>query len=660
MGGTYSLGEPVIFSPEQNAAVRHHLEEILASHAFAGRKRTQDFLRLIVDHTLRGEIDSLRERMIGAEMFGRPVGYDTGSDSVVRVRASEVRKKLAQYYSECGEDRPVVRIEVPSGSYVPRFHFEDTTSGAWVDEAVSSASENHLENVAAENGRAPRASVDPSAASAPIPVKWFTRSRMLAAGAIMLIVIGAGYLGYRRWVSMSNIHKGIHSIAILPLENLSGIPSQDYFADGMTEELINDLGQVSTLRVISLTSSMSYKGSKKKLPDIARELSVDGVVEGGILRDGNQVRISTQLIDARTDRPIWAHTYTRNLNSAIPWQGEVAQAIAEEITTQITPEEQAHLARKSPMAPEAQDLYLHGILLREADDCVHAIDNFNRAIALDPDYAQAHSALASCYGRLGESGRMPYQQAFTQQKAEAMKAIQLDDSLSEAHAELANTDMTLDWDWPDAATEFHRALELNPNSATNHEKYAFCLLRTGHLDDALAEIEKSVDLDPVSGSTFHAEGFIDYFSRKYDRALGITQSVRVLRANLPDWDFLLGDIYAGKGDFRQAVAEFLKSGDGPYSLGHLGNAYARAGDVAGAQKTITRLERHVETEGIGRYEIALIYAGLGNKQETFKWLEDAYRVHDVGLVYLKVDPCLDPVRSDPRFADLLRRVGLAS
>ena len=660
MGGTSSLGEPAILSPEQSAAVRHHLEEILASHAFVGRKRTQDFLRLIVDHTLRGELDSLRERMIGAEMFGRPVSYDTGSDSVVRVRASEVRKKLAQYYSESSDDRPVVRIEVPSGSYVPRFHFEGTSSATWAVKATLSPPENHLENQTTKNGSSLHVPLHPPVESPAAPRKWFSRSRMLATGAIVLLVLCLAYLGYRRWMPPSNVHKGIHSIAILPLENLSGIPTQDYFADGMTEELINELGQVSTLRVISLTSSMSYRGTKKKLPDIARELSVDAVVEGGILRDGNEVRISTQLIDARTDRPIWAHTYTRNLNGAIPWQGEVAQAIAEEITTQITPEEQAHLAKKSPMVPEAQDSYLHGILLREADDCLHAIDNFNRAITLDPDYAQAHSALASCYGRLGESGRMPYQQAFTQQKAEAIKAIQLDDSLSEAHAELANTDMTLDWDWPDATAEFHRALALNPNSATNHEKYAFCLLRTGHLDDALAEIEKGVDLDPVSGSTFHAEGFIDYFSRQYDRALGITQSARVLRTNLPDWDFLLGDIYAGKGDYRLAVAEFLKSGDGPYSLGHLGNAYARAGDVAGAQKTIARLEHDVESDGIGRYEIALVYAGLGNKQEAFKWLEDAYRVHDVGLVYLKVDPCLDSLRSDPRFADLLRRVGLAS
>jgi tetratricopeptide (TPR) repeat protein len=326
----------------------------------------------------------------------------------------------------------------------------------------------------------------------------------------------------------------------------------------------------------------------------------------------------------------------------------------------LTPQEQAHLARKNTVNPEAQDEYLHGILLREADQCEQASSFFNHAIAIEPGYALAHSALASCYGRLGESGRMPYQEAFTQQKAEAIKAIQLDDSLSEAHAELANTYMTLDWNWSGAAAEFHRALDLNPNSATSHEKYAFYLVRTGKVADALAEIQRSVDLDPVSGSTFHAEGFIDYFSRQYDRAFAITQSVRVLRTNLPDWNFLLGDVYVGKGRYSEAISEFLKSGDGPYSLGHLGYAYARAGKVDAAQRTISRLEEDVRKDGIGRYEIALVYAGLGRRQDAFKWLEDAYRVHDVGLVYLKVDPCLDPLRSDPRFTDLLQRIGLAT
>ena len=653
--------ESEVLSPDQVLSVRRHLHEILTSHAFAGSKRTQDFLRLIVGHALEGEVESLRERMIGAELFGRPVSYDTGSDSVVRVRASEARKKLAQYYSESHEEKPAVQIELPSGSYVPRFHFEPARGQASSDvEILPSAFVEEDRSEQSDGHAAPLPGVNADAASARPWKKRFARKSILAGAAIALILIAAlGIAAIRRWSSDADSRKEIHSIAILPLENLSGDPAKDYFADGMTEELINDLGQVSTLRVISLTSSMSYKGTKKKLPEIARELAVDAVVEGGVLREGNQVRISAQLIDARTDRPVWAHSYTRDLTSFLAWQGEVAQAIAEEISSKVTPQEQARLARKRPIDPEAQDLYLHGILLRDADDCKNALDFFNQAIAKNPNYAQAHSALASCYGRMGESGRMPYEEAFTRQKAEAIRAIQLDSSLSEAHAELANTAMTLDWDWATAEAEFRRALELNPNSATDREKYAFYLVRTGHLREALAEVERSVDLDPVSGSTFHAEGFIYYFSRQYDQALAVTRTVRGLKINLPDWSFLLGDIYAGKGAFNESINEFIKAGNGPYSLGHLGNAYARAGQTDAARRSIAQLEEQVRRNGVGRYEIALVYTGLGEKREAFKWLEDSYRAHDVGLVYLKVDPCLDPLRSDPHFDDLMRRIGFS-
>ncbi|MGB6744356.1 MAG: tetratricopeptide repeat protein, partial [Terracidiphilus sp.] len=606
-----------------------------------------------VGHALDGDVDNLRERMIGAEMFGRPVSYDTGSDSVVRVRASEVRKKLAQYYSETKEDRDEVRIELPSGSYVPRFHFEPQQEPAGAPAFVSKYSENQ------QNGGAAVADAKIGSQDRRTGFKRFLSPRFAAAAFLALCLIAlAGYWAARKWKNEPGSPKGIHAIAILPLENLSGSPDQNYFADGMTEELINDLGQVSTLRVISLTSSMSYKGTKKTLPEIAHELSVDGVVEGGVLREGNQVRVSVQLIDARNDRPIWAHTYVRDLSGVSSWQGEVAQAIADEVSSDVTPQQQAQLTRKSSVDPVAQDNYLHGILLREADDCKDAIADFNRAIDKDPSYAQAHSALASCYGMLGESGRMPYEQAFGLQKTEALKAIALDDYLSEAHAELANTAMTLDWDWPVAEAEFHRALELNPNSATNHEKYAFYLVRTGHPNEALAEIQHSVDLDPVSGSTFHAEGFVYYFSHQYDQALAVARTVRGLKINLSDWNLLTGASYAEKGIYSDAIAAFLKSGNGAYALGHLGNAYARAGRKQAAQELITQLEEDVRKQGVGRYEIALIYAGLGDSRDAFKWLDDAYRAHDVGLVYLNVDPCLDSLRGDPRFEDLVRRVGL--
>jgi TolB-like protein/Flp pilus assembly protein TadD len=647
-----------VLGPNQIGLVREHLKEVTTSRAFSGSKRSQDFLVLIVGHALEGEVDSLRERMIGAEMFGRPVDYDTGSDSVVRVKATEVRRRLAQYYLETDGNHKV-RIELPSGSYVPRFIFE--SSNALPHPPRGTAPLIPVEQSVAHADR--RSSANSATLEDPgpsLPARRVRRSpRTLAGIALGLTLLAViGYVSFKRSFGDYPARSEIRSIAILPLKNLSGDPGQEYFADGMTEELINDLGQVSTLRVISLTSAMSYKGTKKKLPEIAHELAVGGVVEGSVQREGSEVRISAQLIDARTDRPIWAHTYVRDMTSILVLQGEVAQAIADEISITVTPQEQARLARRRPIDPEAQDSYLHGMLKLDADDCKSAVDYFHFALAKNPNYAQAHAALANCYGRMGESGRMAYKQAFSAQKAEAASAIELDDSLPEGHAELANTAMTLDWDWTAAAREFHRALELNPNSAPIHQKYAFYLVRTGQLRDALAEVERGVDLDPVSGRSFHFEGFIYYFSRQYDQALSLIRRVRALDINPPDWSFLLGDVYAEKGMFSESIKEFRKSGDGPDCLGHLGNAYARAGRVNAALRTISQLEQNVRKDGVGRYEIALVYAGLGKKQEAFKWLEESYNAHDVGLVYLKIDPCLDPLRSDPRFRDLVRRVGL--
>src|ERR1700677_3906062 len=446
--------KPGILTPLQTGLLRRHLELSVKSHAFSASKRTQDFLRLIVEHALAGEVDSLRERMIGAEMFGRPVNYDTGSDSVVRVKATEVRKRLSQFYLETNE-KTDVRIELPSGSYVPRFTFEPPEPKAKPPgNVVPLAVPDQPPRGVSPTQEPPAVKTEEAPGKVHDLLSHALRHspRIFIGSALLLIAIAtAGYFTVRRWYIDSPARLGIRSIAILPLKNLSGDPSQDYFADGMTEELINDLGQVSTLRVISLTSSMSYKGTKKKLPEIARELAVNGVVEGGVLREGNQVRISAQLIDARSDRPLWAHTYVRDLTSVLAWQGEVAQAIADEISINVTPQEQARLARNRPTDPEAQDLYLHGLLQLDADDCRSAVDFFDKAIEKNPKYAQAHAALANCYGRIGESGSMAYKEAFSRQKSEATQAIELDDSLPEGHAELANTAMTLDWDWATAA-----------------------------------------------------------------------------------------------------------------------------------------------------------------------------------------------------------------
>lgn len=636
--------------PEQIELVREHLNRILTSKTFAGSKRSQAFLNLVVSHALEGDTDNLHERAIGAELFGRPISYDTGNDSVVRVRASELRKKLSRFYSNEGgnQDFPV-RIELHPGSYVPKFLFAIAPEPSAAPPPLSPpAEEAQAEPVQPESPKQPSAA----------PRKRFHLFRFATVALTLAVLLTFGWIFFHRSHNAPAGSQPIRSIAVLPFDNLSGAPDQDFFADGLTEELINDLGQISTLRITSFTSSMSFKGSKKQLPEIAKELGVDAVVEGGVLRDGNQVRISVQLVDARDDRPLWASSYVQDLSSVFAWQGQVAQSIAEEISTEVTPAEQAQLAHKSTVDAAAQDLYLKGLLLRNESNCQQAIGYFKRAIDRSPNYAEAHAAIASCYGMLGESGKMSYDDAFTQQKEQALKAISLDESLSEAHAELANTAMTLDRNWPTAAAEFRRALELNPSSATNHEKYAFYLVRLGQSKQAIAQVQQSVELDPVSGSALHTEGFIYYFAHRYNQALTIAKTVQGLRISLPDWEFLQGAIYAAKDMYPQSIKAFLQAGNGPYTLGHLGNVYARDGQTAAARAMIQRLKQNVKKDGVGRYEIALIYAGLGDKNRAFKWLNAAYQAHDVGLVYLKVDPCLNPLRSDPRFAVLLQQEGL--
>jgi tetratricopeptide (TPR) repeat protein len=326
----------------------------------------------------------------------------------------------------------------------------------------------------------------------------------------------------------------------------------------------------------------------------------------------------------------------------------------------MTPQEQARLARARPVNSEAQDLYLQGKHLLNEGDPQKAIGYFQEAIDKDPNYASAHAALAESYGRTGEAGWLPYTEAFPRQKTEAAKAIELDDALPEGHAELANAVMDLSWDWTTSGKELRRALELNPNSASVHATYAFYLERVGRLPEATAEAKRVLQLDPVSSRSFITAGILYYFAHQYDQALAQLQRASALEPNPPAFlfPFPLGVIYAEKGMYGEAVGEFQKLGDKPHALGHLGNVYARMGKVTEAHSTISKLEEHVQKSGIGRYEIALVYAGLDEKDEAFAWLEKSLAAHDKGLTYLKIDPCVDPLRSDLRFDGLVRRVGL--
>jgi TolB-like protein/Tfp pilus assembly protein PilF len=665
-------GRPL--SKESAAAIRKHLRLVVGSHAFVRSKRAQEFLTLVVNHAISGRYSSLRERMIGAELFGRSIDYDTGSDSVVRVMATEVRKRLGQFYLESPGEQWAVRFEFPTGSYVPVFVFTAAKTAAEDEQTedepgkvepeaakppvqmapadATPALQPHLSNDIED---APKPELTASAAEDTSVRKKRRIYRWIASGVLIaLAAIGVYTLLYR----MTHRRTQIRSVVILPLKNLSGDPSQDFFSDSFTAELINQLGQNPALRVISLTSSMNLKGSPKMIPEIARELDVQGVIEGSVEKEGNRIRISVDLIDGRTDEPIWAQTYVRDVNSVLNLQGEVAAEIAEDIETTISQRGQVRADGKHIISPAAHDYYLHGLLLLNAEEDADALTSLREAVRIDPKSPQAHAALAECLGRMAVSGVMPYREAYAAQKSEAEQAIALDPSQAEAHAELAEAVMSLDWDWQTAGQEFNRALELNPNSAYTHQKYAIYLLYQGRTAEAIAQADAGAELAPTSALSFRNQAFVYLFARQYDKTLKFVEATRAMGLEPPGWNFFMAGAYTGKGQYKAAIDLFLKAQKSPHTLGHLGNAYALAGENQAALKTIAELEDGLRTQSIGAYEIALVYAGLGDKKNALVWLKKAYDAHDVGLLYIKIDPGLDPLRGEPEFQDLIRRVGL--
>jgi TolB-like protein/Tfp pilus assembly protein PilF len=639
-----SSAKPEGLLPEQIALVRRHLLDVLSSQAFAGSKRAQEFLQLVVEHALADRTASLKERMIGAEMFGRPVDYDTANDAVVRVKATEVRRRLVEYYRDSPAE-PAVRIDLPVGSYVPRFAWPRAKA-----EAVSVEIPAHPQHLPVSSGDLPAAMSTPD-----FERRWRLGWRALVPLAV--VMAAAVFFAIQGWWGSSS-SSPIRSLAILPFVNLSGDPKQEYFADGMTEELIAELGQVPTLRVISRTSVMTYKSTTKTIPVIARELHVDGILEGSIEREGNKVRIIIQLIDSRTDEHIWAHTYERDVTSVLELQGEVARAITEQVRVELSPQQEAQLKRPRRAEPAALELHLQGVQRLNSGDPRAAIELFRQAIEEDPDYAPAHSGLAAAYGWMGDAGWMSYAEAFAHQKSAAQKAIELDDSRPEPHLELGFAAMNQDWDWTTQNKEFRRALELNPNSAAVHWAYGNYLNRVGLANEAVAEAKLALQLDPVSSRSYMSLSLIYYYARQYDEALAQIERAVALHPNPLETTFPLSIIYVEKRQYEKAIQEFQKMGNVPHGLGHLGNAYARRGLKAEARAVVPKLKEHVDKTGVGRYEIALIYAALEENDKAFEWLESAYQVRDKGLTYLKVDPCLDPLRSDQRFAPLVQRVGI--
>lgn len=455
---------------------------------------------------------------------------------------------------------------------------------------------------------------------------------------------------------------GIRSLAVLPLESLSGDESQDYFADGMTDELITDLGQIGALRVVSRTSVMVYKHARKPLPQIARELNVDAVVEGTVLRSGNQVRITAQLIEAATDKHLWARSYEGDLRDVLALQKKVANAIAEEIRIEVTPREQAKLNEAKALNPETYEAYLKGRYFwnkRTADGLKRAVEYFGQAIAADPGYAPAYAGLADSYALLGdwEYGVMTPGEAYPKAKAAAVQALKLDNTLSEAHTSLAFSLDVFDWNWNSAENEYKRAIELNPGYATAHHWYACHLSQMGRDVEAIAEIRKAENLDPLSLIISADAAGILLIARKNDQAIEQSRRTVDMDPNFAIAHLELGQALVQKRSYNEAITELRKaielSGGGVPSASNLAYAYAMSNRKAEAEKILNDLKSRSAGNAA---EVALMYVGLGDKTQAMKWLEKAYEEHFNPSLLMR--PAFDPLRSDPRFQNLMRRIGL--
>ena len=502
---------------------------------------------------------------------------------------------------------------------------------------------------------------DSGLTAAPERRLWPTPRVIVALILILSLPILTAWL-YR---SRGRAPTGIRSLAVLPLDNLSGDASQNYFADGMTDELITDLAQISALRVISRTSVMVYKGAHKPLPQIARELNVDAVLEGSVLRSGDQVRITAQLIEASSDKHLWSQSYEGDLRDTLALQNRVARAIADQIRINLTPQERAALENARVVNPEAYQSYLKGRYFwnkRTADGLMGALAYFNQAIEEDAKYAQAYSGLADTYALLGDwqYAVMTPREALPKAKAAAMKALELDSGLGEAHNSLAFVLDGFDWNLDSGGKEFQRAIELNPGYATAHHWYAWHLSLLGRYDEAIAEMRKAQNLDPLSLIINADLAELLVLAHSYDESIRQSRKTIEMDPNFALAHNQLGQAYLEKHMHDEAIAELQKavqlSGGSPTCIANLARAYVVSGKRSAAAKLLSDLKKRSTPGYSHASEIAMIYASLGDTDQAINWLEKGYEERFNPGVLLR--PGFDPLRSDSRFQDLVRRIGL--
>lgn len=529
--------------------------------------------------------------------------------------------------------------------------------------------------IAAPVGPSSALPVQPSTPPATLDAGGFVpsgRGRWIAARLVAGLALGAAILAaallfdvgdVRQWLRRQT-SPPVRSLVVLPLQNLSGAPDADFFVDGMTEQLIATLAQLPDLRVISRTSAMRYKGTRRPLAEIRRDLDADAVVEGSVIRDGNRVRVTAQLIDARTDQHLWAQSYDREFRDLLTIQNEITRTIAGEIRLQLTPKAQTGLGRARPVVPAAHEAYLRGryrLNKGEESEIRKSVDDFNEAIRLDPSAAPSFAGLAQAYIALTDFYERPTV-AMPRARAAAEQALRLDSEFADAHAALGAVRFLYDWDWQGAEAEFRRALSLNPASADAHVWYGIFLGQMGRFGDGIAQLQQAIALDPLSVPVRIGAGWVFYLARDNDRALTEWKKALELEPNVAVAHTSIWLAYAQHAAQPPPLPPSV-SAEGTdtsaLNLATLAGAHAMAGNRSAAQAILGRLQAIGEHRYVCSYEIASAHAVMDNDDEAIAWLRRGIDERSACMPDLKVDPRFDRLRKDPRFIALLREIGFA-
>ena len=625
-------------SPEQ---VRAELDKILASPGFVNADRLSRFLRYVVEETLDGQTDKLKETLLGIEVFGRKTTYDPRVDAVVRTEAVKLRARMRDYYETEGRE-DAVRIDMPKGAYVPAFHFR----------------EDPVETLS------PGVPIAGEAVPESEPAIWKT---VIVAVAIVTVLAGSVWIAMRKG-SAPDGRPELASIAVLPFEDLSSQHDQEYFCDGMTEEIIDALTKVGGFRVVARTSSFAFKGKQQDIREIGKKLGVGAVLEGSVRKSGNKLRVTAQLNSVADGYHLWSETYEREVQDVFSLQDEISQAIVNTLQVKLGAAGTGPRAKPNaaPENMETYDLYLRGRYhwaRWRTEGAEKAMRYFEQAIAKDPNYAPAYAGLADSYCWLGFFSSLAPNVAMPKAREYAQKALQLDDSLPAAHAALGYVKALYDFDWPGAEREFKRSIDLSPGLSDGHFGYGIGYLAPmGRLSEAVREMKLARDLDPLSLATNTYLGLTYEFAGNTDEA--VAQLKRALELD-PTFYYAhshLAGLYGRKHMMPQFFAELkdAKSEDPSVEVTQL-LAYGDAldGKRAEALETLHKMENPRPGVYVRPTSIAMVYGVLGDRDQTMHWLQRAYTERDGMLAYAKREYCYAKYRNDPEFQDLMRRVGLS-